>query len=235
MSLTYTQITTKIIRNCHSNEVSYPASQMNVDINLAVDKVFSTIFRVGGMWQFDDSGHIDYPTIKTNLADGQRDYPFTTDEQGNLILDIYKVFVKDQSGIYHEIPTVDVASNSNTAGFTDGQDTEGVPDRYDKLANGIFLDPIPSYNSTEGLKILISREGSYFTTSDTTKKPGFAGIYHEYLLLRPSYDFARLNSLANAETLKRDMLEMEKDIEEYYSFRDRDAKNMITMSGIRFR
>lgn len=199
-------------------------AEFTADINITLDKVWDTILPNMGTWQLDDSNHTDYPIITTNLVSGQRDYSFTTDEQGNIILDIYKIMVADSSGVYFEIFPVDVQSQSETLGFYDGQNKTGKPTRYDKTANGIFLDLIPSYNYTNGLKIYINREASYFTTSDTTKKAGFAGIFHEYLALRPSYMYAYRNGLKNVNILKQEMLEMEQAIENHYANRAKDEK-----------
>ena len=223
MSLNFTQITNLIDRNCKSNAIAYTLADKAEDINIALDFIYSSIFQSSGTWQFDDSNHIDYPIITTNLVSGQRDYSFTTDEQGNMILDIYKVLVKDENGIYQEIQAVDVQSESES-GFTNGLDLTGTPSKYDKTANGIFLDKIPSYNSTGGLKIYINREGSYFLSTDTTKKPGFAAIFHEYLALRPSYMYAYRNGLPNVALLRDEMMNMEKKITKFYSLRSRDER-----------
>lgn len=232
--MTFTNITNKIDRILKTNESSYPIADKVVDINLALDKVFTTIFKVGGTWQFDDSNHVDYPEITTDLNSGQRDYSFTTDEQGNLILDIYRVFVKGTS-VFEEIYPIDVQSGEGTESLTDGLNAGGTPYRYDKTANGIFLDPIPDYNSTNGLKIMYSREGSYFTVTDTTKKPGFAGLFHEYLVLRPAYEYAYANSLPNMNALKLEMLTMEQDLTKHYAQRERDVVNTLGNRGINFR
>lgn len=202
------------------------------EVNLAVDKTLSIIFKANGLWQFDDSNHNDYPIITTNLVANQRDYTFTTDEQGNLILDIYKVMVKNEEGIYHEIYPVDQQSDEYTDGFWSGQNETGIPSRYDKTANGIFLDCIPSYNSTNGLKVFINREGSYFTTSDTTKKPGFSGLFHKYLAVVPAYEYACTNQLANKNDLKQEMLEMEMDMKKHYRDRGRDETPMISSETV---
>jgi len=203
-------------------------AQFTGDVNLALDWVYSKIFPVSGTWQFDDSNHTGYPIITGDLVSGQRDYSFVTDDAGNLILDIYKVMVKSGStGAYKEIKPKDQQSESDTLGFTDGLDVGGVPMYYDKTANGIFLDPVPNYNSDEGLQIFINREGSYFTVSDTTKKAGFSGLFHEYLALRPSYAYANRKQLANAERLKRDMLEMESAIESHFARRERDVRKRM--------
>ena len=215
-------------------------AQFTDDVNSALDKVLSIIFQSDGTWQFDDSGHTDYPIITTDLVSGQRDYSFVSDENGNLILDIYKVLIKTPEGVFNDMDSVDVqtdASRQNTergsgrtgltndlSPFYDGRDAGGTPYRYDKTANAIFLDPIPDYNSTGGLKIYINREGSYFSTSDTTKKPGFAGLFHKYLIIEPSANYAAINTLSNAVALNNQRIEMEKAIEEYYSKRNQDVQ-----------
>lgn len=208
------------------------------ELNLALDKVFHVIFKTDGRWQFDDSNHTTYPILTGNLEDGQRDYSFTTDSDSNLILAIQRVFVRTSATTaYYEIYPVDVqtAPESEILSFVDGLNTEGIPYSYDKTATGIFLDPIPKADVTAGLKIYVSREGSYFdntTTGWASKKAGFAGLYHEYLILDACYRYARANDLQKREVLKRDLLELKKDVEEFYAHRSKDERNVITMEPI---
>lgn len=238
MSLQFSNTTSKngiiqiIERNCGFNdgEISGNATrlaQFTGEVNLAVDDLFGFMFPKGGKWQLDDSNHTDYPVIFTNIVSGQRDYSFTTDEDGNYILDIYKVMAADASGFYHELEMQDQQGQSATT-FTDGQNTSGTPARCELTGNGVFLDLIPNYNRTNGLKVLVNREASYFTTSDTTKRCGFAHLYHEYLALKPSYNYARNNSLPMVETLQRDLLKMKQDIIAYFGNRDKTLpKRMV--------
>lgn len=224
MSLTFSQILSTIDRNCKTSTASYSLADKTADINMALDSALSIIFKAGGTWQFDDSNHTDYPIITTNLVSGQRDYAFVTDEQGNLILDIYKVLIAQPDGTFKEITPVDVQSDKDgVSGFFNGLDAQGTPNKYDKTANAIFLDSIPNYSITNGVKIYINRESTYFLTSDTTKKAGFAGTLHEYLALRPSYQYAYRNSLPNVALLQTEMLLMEKKIDEYYGKREKDV------------
>lgn len=232
MSLTKTQIDALIDRNCKSNSVSYPIADKTADENLAIDEVFEVIFPAGAKWQFDDSNHTDYPIITTNLEANKRDYTFTTDEQGNLILDVYKVMVKTSaSGEFTEIKAVDQQSDEDMRSFYSGANTTGIPTRYDKTANGIFLDCIPSYNSTGGLKVFINREGSYFTTSDTTKKPGFAGLFHEFIALSPSVRYCKRNKMFDlSDRYERDIEKMKIAIRNHYTSRDRDTKKRLQVT-----
>ena len=230
--MTFTQIVREIDKNCKSNSTSYPLADKVQDINNALSDAITIALESGGTWQYDDSNHTDYPIITTALVSGQRDYAFTTDEQGNLILDIYKVMARiSASGIYEEINPIDVQSQQGTENFYDGQNLGGIPQDYDKTANGIFLDPIPNYNSADGLKIYINREGSFFTVSDTTKKPGIDPLCHEYLALVPSYKYALNNSLKNVARLEKDVLAMEKRITERYAKREKDVANVMRSVG----
>ena len=56
-----------------TNNTTYPIASKTRDVNLALDKVFSLIFQVGGTWQFDDSNQTDYPIITTDIVSGQRE------------------------------------------------------------------------------------------------------------------------------------------------------------------
>ena len=210
--------------------------QFTARVNLALDKYFSLAIGASGKWQLDDSNHSGYPIITTNLVAGQRDYPFTTDSSGNAILDIYKVLVKNTTtGVYQEIYPVDVQSDCDTQSFTDGLEVQGTVYRYDKTANSIFLDSVPQNSVTAGLKVYINRDSSYFTYTDTTRKPGYP--YHqEYFFLKPAYEIARINGLASAYArLEKEIFKLEGDptngviglIAKAYGARARDEEPIV--------
>lgn len=226
MSLTFSQLTDKIDRVCNTNSTSYPTTLKTVDINIALAEVYEMILRVNG-WNVDDFNHTDYPIITTDIVSGQRDYSFTYDEQTNLILGIHKVMVKDSaSGVFQELEAVD-QQTQDVSSFYDGQNGAGIPIRYDKTANGIFLDPIPNYNSTGGLKVFIDREPSFFVYTDTTKVAGFDGLCHDYLYLKPSYEYCRDKGLQSAERLYRDLQDSIKRLKDRYAYKDRDFATRI--------
>lgn len=201
------------------------------DVNLALDDFTTRALKASGVWQFDDSNHTDYPFITTTINSGQRDYPFTTDENGNLILQIYKVMVADSSGYFREIYPVDQETpnndNENVDSFINGQNATGTPTRYDLTANGIFLDLIPNYTREGALKVFINREASYFTYTDTTKKPGVPGNLHKYFALKPALDYSRRNGLKNYNALSIEVTKLERDIDEYFGMRDRQTPKRL--------
>lgn len=112
--------------------------QFTADANLALDDFFALAIPASGTWQLDDSNQTDYPIIFTDIISGQRDYAFTTDANSNLILDIYKVLVANETGQYHEVYPIDVQSQNAGYGFYNDTNIGGWPNRYDKTANAIF-------------------------------------------------------------------------------------------------
>lgn len=213
------------------------------DANLAWDDYVAIALKAGGRWQFDDSNQTDYPIIKTNLVQGQRDYTFTTDESGNLILDIYRVAILPSATAteYQDIYPLDEQSGEETALNTENT-AQGVPSRYDKTGNAIRLETPPSYAATNGLKVYINREASYFVSTDTTKKPGCPGIHHRYFALKPALDYARQHDQARYARLREEVVSFEGDeekrivgsIERYFARRARDERPRITPKITRY-
>lgn len=210
--------------------------EFTAEANIALDNFLAIAFRAGGTWQFDDSNHTNYPIIYTDLVSGQSDYSFTSDENSNLLLDIHKVAVLGSATdtIYTEIYPVDQQSQDVVDIVGDNTAT-GTPIRYDKTANGIFLDPPTSYNATDGLKVYISREGSYFTYTDTTKKAGVPGLFHKYFALKPAHEYCRRNSLASYNRLAEEVKTLEEQIEEYFGNRERDTRKIMSSKYFNFR
>lgn len=234
MSLTFTQITSLIDAEVKTNSTSYPLATKVLDINVAHDDLIDIAIRSCGIGQYDDTNHTDYPIITTDLNSGQRDISYTQDGSSNLVLDIYKVMVANTSGVYQEIPQVDMQSERWTESFYDGQNVTGQPTKYDRTGNGIIFDVIPNYSYEEGIKIFINREGSYFTTSDTTKKPGVDGRLHEYYVISPACKYAQRNGLANKDELYNRKVLFERKISEVYSKKDRDVRKILAKKPFNF-
>lgn len=222
MSLTATQIFSKIDRACGTNSTTYTLANKAIDVNLAQDEVWAEALKNNG-WNVDDFNQTDYPIIYTDLELGQRDYTFITDGSGNRILDIYKVMIMGEDGIYKTIEPVDQQVETPNS-MIDGQNKTGTPTCYDLTANGIFLDLIPSYSKTKGLKVFIDREPTYFTSSDTSKVSGIDTLCHDYLYLKPSYEWCRDHSRENVEQLFRDLqISMDK-IKKRYGGRNKNTE-----------
>ncbi len=230
MSLTLTQIRNKIRRITGTDTNSYPEADLIVDCNLALDEAFSTIFKISKSgWQFDDGGHGNEPSLTANIVSGTRTYDFSEDAGGNLTLDVYRVMVSDSSGLFSVIKPVSQRTDpeADVKGFIDGQNLTGLPTKYDKYGTTISLDPIPDYSKADGLKLFINREASYFVEDGTSAVAGMDGLCHDFLYLKPSYEWARDHNLQITDRLYRD-LEMAKiKIDERYRNREIDRPKRL--------
>ena len=207
-------------------------------VNQSLDEAFAIIFKADGKCRFDDKNHDDYNIIYFDIVAGQRDYSFINDENGNLILSVDKVYRRESStGPYEPIDPIDpVTEPGADQSLTNGLNVTGIPSAYDKTANGILFDVVPNYSADEGGMMYISREASYFTTSDTTKKPGFDGLYHRWCVVSPSLEYARIHLPQN----RVNMLQLEKNalaqaLKDCYGLKQRDEKDFVRPRITEFR
>jgi len=249
MSIPFSNTTTKagimqlIEKNCGLDDGAITGNpilmaQFTGDVNLTLDYLYGKLFEITGWkWQHADTNittAVGYPQILANLVSGTRAYAITADANSNLLVDIYKFLVADSDGVFHEIPPVNAITGSDHPEFTDGQTYTGVPSCYNRTGKYFTFDNTPDYSVTSGIKILCATEGTYFLVSDTTAKAGFCGLYHEYLALRPSAQFASRKTLANENSLWQQALKMEKDILDYYALRGKDQGNVMTTRKINY-
>lgn len=209
--------------------------------NLALDNYLLIWAKNAGTWQADDINHSDFQIITANIVSGRRDYGFTSDENDNRIVDVSKVLILPSSTAtnYEEIIPVDELKTSLSDILVNT--TTGVPRQYGKMANAVLLDAIPNYSVNNGIKMVTNREGSYLTSADTTKIIGVP-VYHEYFYLKPAYEYARINGLANLKELEKAIIDLEGNerlrvtgkIADFFAGRERDVKRVMTPKRINF-
>jgi hypothetical protein len=168
--------------------------------------------------QWDDTNHTDQPISTTDLVDSQEDYNVFLAAPSALEdwLTIEEVAVKSNDDLWKNLRPID---KRNVYNWTEFNKTDGEPVYYDFNGTSLLLKPSSNYDKTDGLKIYFQRAPSYFSSTDTTKRPGFASIFHSYLSLSASYRWARDKGQPNSEVLKRDLAQMEIDIGTHYSKR----------------
>lgn len=232
MSLTHSQIIREYEKEIGANRGDISGNSLRLadfvaEENVAFDDYLNLAFSSESRWQFDDSNHTDYPEIVTDLVAGQRAYTFGADEQNNIILDVYRVYVK-VNGQYVLITPIDKSYDTVDPSNYDGLEKQGIPYEYDKFANSILLNLVPETTVVGGLKVLINREASYFQTSDTTKKPGVPGTHHKWFYLKPAQDYARRHSLESHNRLENEVNKLQMQIKKTFSERSKDEQNILT-------
>jgi hypothetical protein len=240
MAFDYSEILDSIMRktNTQNNTTSsYPLAAKTVDVNSALNWYFILANSSDGNWRpADDTNQVDYPIIYGDVVSGQQDYSFTEDFQGNQILDVYKVRILNPDGINWT-----TLRQINQDEITDDQLSTvngSTPEEYYLTANGIFLVQKPNYDMTDGLEIWVNRTPTYFTVSDTTKKPGIPWVHIDYLSLRPSYFYCLAKGLPQAPAYKIALYGedgksgMEGAIKKYWKNRNKDFTQTITPETI---
>lgn len=198
-------------------------------LNQAKLKMDAMAFEVDGLWQHDDKNHTKLPTITADISANTRKYSFDEDQDGNKILEILKVYYrKDASSNYEILEPVD---ETETASIYDGQDTVGVPTAYGKKGNTIILDMVPESNITAGLKIEITREGYYFSVSDTDTEGGY-DIYDYLIADLACFEYGRMNTLANANINAPYIEESKRELKKWFSRRAGDKRNIMSFKKI---
>lgn len=219
-------IVARMNRTSGTTNVTYPLIDKANDCNEALDHFWQLALTADGTWQIDDTNYTDLPIAVTNLVSGQQDYSLSTEA-----MQIEKVFAKNSSGDWVELKPVDVtqtqtdvqARNIWTLPSNDG----GSPSAYDKQGGSIFLNAIPDYNSTGGLKVVFKRGASYFASTDTIKQPGIPVFFHDYISRYASSLWLIDKNPAKANALLPFIMKEEQSIVEFYSKRDKNVPQRI--------
>jgi hypothetical protein len=192
-------------------------------VNSYLDRVAGYAIGADRRFQWDDTNHTKLPIGTTNLVANQSDYSFLTDEQGNRILTLTRIDVKDSNGDWIQLRPIDQFEVDGA--LDEFYPTAGQPLYYDKINDNVVrLYPKPLTSVTSGLKFYFQRTPSYFTASDTTKEPGVAAILHRGFVISASYDGAITLGLPNVQPLSVEMQREEELMKEYFLNRNNDTK-----------
>jgi len=216
--MTFSDIINESRRLVKASDVSYTITDVVQSANNAMERVTSLIRQAEGRWQQDDSNNEDYPFATAKLWQDQQDYILDTDH-----LTIQRVEVKNQDGTWNKLfpfDEKDVLCQSLTQFGT----PSGKPLYYDKSSGSLFLYPRPDYTQDSSIKLYYERGPSYFNISDTTKSPGFNQLFHRLISLWTAYDYAIINQLPVATTIRQEIQIQEDKLQDYYNHRDKDDK-----------
>ena len=209
----------------------YSTTDITYSINRALEHISSVIREAQGRWQWDDTNQTDFPIATTGLVTDQQDYSL----DGTSHFRIERVEVKDSAGAWTKLLPIDQADVYNQS-LTDLLKTSGRPQYYDKEGNSLILYPKPSYTQTASLKLYFERGPSYFSTSDTSKTPGFNPLYHRLLSLYAAHDYAFLNVMKDLDkNLIGEIAVMESALTTSYALRDMDDRTQLKTRQYNYR
>jgi hypothetical protein len=197
----------------------FPLADITRYANDAYSRVANIIIQSDGRMQWDDVNHSNQPISATDLVANQQTYEIfvaaPTALQDWLMID--RIETQDANGDWSELRPID-KSNINIS-LDEYQNTPGQPHSYDFNGSELKLYPASDTSVTGGLKIYFNRAPSYFVSTDTTKRPGFATIFHDYISLYATHQWniIKKNDYALQPLLDRKEIEIGK----FYSKRNK--------------
>lgn len=196
-------------------------------LNAGLNRYTALVMKAETRWQFHDSNYLTHPEAYTTMTAGQSDYGLS-----ELHLQLRHVYVVNSAGQKVPVQPVD-EFDFTTHGYHPETyfNTDGMPKYYDKKGRSIRLYPAPSASEvtlTNGLFVTYTSAPSYFDDADTTKQAGLPLIFQEHPAIYASWKYAIDNQMSKkVKSFKEELLEMESDILDFYSMRDRDDRPQL--------
>lgn len=177
-----------------ANSVSFPISDKVLYANEGSRIIWSWIHEAYGGWVYDDANFLDFPEATTDMNANQVDYSLPIEESA-----LMGVSVKTVGGVWQQLTPITLEEIQDT-GFAEPEflKTPAQPMYYRPLAKSFKIYPASNYTQSASIKIHERRDISQFSTTDTTKKPGFDVSYHEALPTYMAMKHAQINSLPQA-------------------------------------
>jgi hypothetical protein len=230
--MTLSQIQNRIYRLTKTNSTSYPNSLMLDDINIAYERVASLILQLDSRWIWDDNNQTTIPIATTNIVSSQQTYELATTH-----LKINRVEIAvDTTGLRWE--TLDVYDMKDEyLSLTQQSLNSGIPYRYAQIGSNLFLDPIPNYSYSNGLKVYFQRGPLLFTSGNLTTGtiiPGFNSLYHDLIPLWVAYDFSLIHGKKNTNQIMLEIQRKEKTLRDNYLSNNISNRKKITFKKIKY-
>lgn len=207
------------------DSTQWPTYRIVNSCNNYLDTVTGYALSIDKRFQWDDTNHTKLPIGTTNLVLNQSDYSFLTDAQGNRILTLTRIELKDSQGNWTKLDELDEGEETKALAT---QVVPGVPTGYYKISDNIIrLNKLPQASVTAGIKFYFQRTGSYFVESDTTKEPGVAAPLHRGFVIASAYDGALTLGLKNLQPLSIESQKEQDKMTLYFSDRNNDVPSKM--------
>src|SRR3990167_4969323 len=245
-------LTSEIDSLCDSDANSYTLKSKVRRINAAYEDIVAKLIvaSAGGKWHFGDSNYSANPTGLFTLVNSQEAYQLIGDLIGaswtginttTPLLNFLGVSVKDNSGIWHVLKPIRLWQDLLSQDLDPAEHfkTDGRPEYYELREDFLILYPAPdngvSVTLSSGLKVFFQRSAELFTTSDTTKQPGFISPYHIILAYKAALPYCAQYNKDRVPFILSEIKRIEDELLAFYSHRALDEPNVLTGKSRNFR
>jgi len=149
-------------------------------VNSALDRYLHLAFKADGRHSFDDINHTTSPIDTQNITINTNEYKFS--DFSEKILYLMKLTILNADGVESMLIPEDFNSLNNSFLQIYDTDITGLPYRYTKYGDFIYLRPTPDYSEADGLRVYFNRPASKFdfaTYTQTIADPSvFTAVAH---------------------------------------------------------
>ncbi len=232
-----------------ASTTSYADPLLLIRTNTAILKVSDVILDADGRFDWDDSNNTDFPEGTANLVSGQKDYSIDTS-----YIEIVGASVLGSSGVWRKLLPFDPDDLASVYGPLMDRaqflSSSGNPLYYDLHGNSIILYPAPdngvSVTLAGGLKVYAKRTAQLFTSAEVsagTKVPGFASQFHHIISYLAAEPYAQAYKPERVAFIQEEILRVMGDpdkgitgaLARFYSKRNKDERQILSMKGIVFK
>lgn len=172
-------------------------------LNREHERILAKIKNTSPNSQHHDSNYSNQPFSLFSFDTSNNSYQFLTTEDGYSITDITGLLIQKAEGSSEYTPLEKLTLDAEDAMLILSPNTTeiGVPTAYIESNLTIYLNKIPSFAGTG--KLFHKTAPSYFTTSDTTKEPGYDSDYHQLLSQGASRRWLLINKSEEINLIKQ--------------------------------
>lgn len=193
------------------SNTSYSTKDIARNISERFKIVWTWIFEAYGGWQFIDdntSSTSSPPYSEQDLVSGTSVYGLPSQA-----LTVNGVEIKDSSGTWHNLEPITYEQIRSIEPVDEFNSSNGLPTYYALRGDVIEIFPAPNYDSTNGLRVYFDESISEFSSSDTTKTPGFASIFHRVLSVGAALDYLIANAMDERKIARLEQLWLRYEIQ----------------------
>lgn len=170
---------------------TYSLADRTRNINNVWDEAVAILYKADPGHKWDDTTNADLPFATLDLVANQDSYTLL-----DSALVIHRVRMKDQNGKWLTLtPKLRLEMSDSDLEST------GTPSAYYKMGGVIFPLPVPTYGYTGGVELEFQRGANHFLTTDTSKEAGFNPMFHKFLSVGASLEYAISNGMKDKLTI----------------------------------
>jgi hypothetical protein len=207
----------------NTNTTTYTNADLDASLNRYYHLIVNEILQSMDDWDFQ----ADYAT--TNLVASQQEYTVPTD-----LIKLKRVEVSYDGSNWYPCSPMDLNQRSGASDSTTiNSDFSTSSPAFDLMDNSLFLYPIPTANSTGGLKMWYEKEADEL--SGDTDEPNFQKAYHKLLSFGAAKDWLTKYITKEGNSDKRNIIsgdykDLLESMKEFYNTKNQDRDYVILPS-----